>query len=460
MKSITPIIAALSIAWVAFNASAQDQSVDTNYVSKAEYQKLKQDHAKLKQEMDALKAQIQGLLKGGSSAQAETLNNQVQELQKKDAARQAETDQALDDIEKRLKDVKAMAKDSFPGSTKLLLTGYGTAGFISQDNGGSKLFNATFNPIFLWKLSDRILFEGELEAELEGHDTSLALELAQISYLLNDYVTIGAGKFLNPMNYFVERQHMGWVNKLPDKPLAVYDGLTPEANVGFQIRGAIPAGPTKFGYAFYVANAPELNIDPTSIGATDLGTLEFNNFDNIGNHVAVGGRVGFYPIPELELGYGFQYADVTPADTSGQVNSLLQSVDMSYVRDSARLKGIVNFKAQWVWSHVDKFTYDPDGTLGGPFTFNNTRNGGYVQLAYRPSRVEGAFIKNLEPVFRYDRLSQNRTQTGVNETRYTVGLNYWLGQSTVFKTAYEFDGQSGPEAERHNAVLLQFVTGF
>ena len=460
MKTITAIIAALSIALVGSNTRAQDQSADTNYVSKAEYLKLKEDHDNLKKEMDALKAQMQGLLKGGAAPQTEALSKQVQELQKKDAARQAETDQAFDDLEKRLKDVKAMAKDSFPGSTKMLMTGYGTAGFIAQDHGGSTLFNATFNPIFLWKLSDRILFEGELEAELEGHDTSLALELAQISYLLNDYMTVGAGKFLNPMNYFVERQHMGWVNKLPDKPLAVYDGLTPEANVGFQIRGGIPVGKTKFGYAFYVANAPELNIDPASFEAGELGTLEFNNFDNVGNHVAIGGRVGFYPIPELELGYGFQYADVTPSGSSRTINSLLQSVDLSYVRESARLKGIVNLKAQWVWSHVDRFTYDPEGTLDGPFTFNNNRNGGYAQLAYRPSGVENAFIKNLEPVFRYDRLNQTRTLTGVNETRYTVGLNYWLGQSTVFKAAYEFDGQSGPEAERHNAVLLQFVTGF
>jgi len=268
IKPITAIIAALSIALAGSNARSQEQSADTNYVSKAEYLKLKEDHDALKQEMDALKAQMQGLLKAGAAPQTETLSKQVQELQKKDAARQVETDQALDDIEKNLKDVKAMAKDSFPGSTKMLVTGYGTAGFIAQDHGGSKLFNATFNPIFLWKLSDRILFEGELEAELEGHDTSLALELAQISYLLNDYMTVGAGKFLNPMNYFVERQHMSWVNKLPDKPLAVYDGLTPEANVGFQIRGAIPAGPTKFGYAFYVANAPELNVDPSSIAAS------------------------------------------------------------------------------------------------------------------------------------------------------------------------------------------------
>ena len=459
-KSLPTLIAVYALLMAGEVARSQEQTNSEPYVSKADYLKLKAEHDTLKQELESVKSQMQEFLKRSAPPESETVKTRLQELEKKDAARQAETDQALDDLDKQVKDVKIMAKDSFPGSTKMLLTGYGSAGFIAQDHGGSTLFNATFNPIFLWKLSDRLLFEGELEAQLEGHDTSVALEMAQISYLLNDYLTVSAGKFLNPMNYFVERQHMSWVNKLPDKPLAVYDGLLSEANVGFQIRGGIPVGQTKLGYAFFVANAPELRMDTNSVGAPDLGTLEFNNFDNLGNHVAVGGRVGFYPVPELEIGYGFQYADVKPPGSMGSASSFLQSLDMSYVRDSVRLKGIVNVKAQWVWSHVDRFTYDPAGAIGGPFVFNNTRDGGYVQLAYRPSRVENACIKNLEPVFRFDRLNQARTATGVNETRYTVGLNYWLGQSTVFKAAYEFDGQSGPEADRHNAVLVQFVTGF
>lgn len=459
MKSFIALIAVCVLVGAGNITSAQDQTNTDKFVSRDDYLKLKADHDKLKEELDALKGQMQEFLKRPAAPETETLKTQLQDLQKKDAARQTETDQALDDLEKKLKDVKAMAKDSYPGSTKMLLAGYGTAGFVSQDHGGSTLFNATFNPIFLWKISDRLLFEGELEAELEGHDTSLALEMAHLSYLLNDYVTVSAGKFLNPMNYFVERQHMGWVNKLPDKPLAVYDGLLSEANVGFQVRGGVPVGSMKLGYALFAANAPELQVDPNSVAATDLGTFAFDNFDNIGNHVAIGGRAGFYPIPELELGYGFQFADVSPPGSSG-VNAWFQSADLSYVRDSVRLKGILNFKAQWVWSHVDRFIYDPSGTIGGPFLFNNNRDGGYVQIAYRPSRVENLFLKNVEAVFRYDMLNQADTPTGVDETRYTIGLNYWLGQSTVFKTAYEFDRQSGDNADRHNAFLMQFVAGF
>ena len=444
MKPQKIIIAFCLFAAFATISLAQEQAnKEVITIPKAQYQKMLEEQQKLIEEMKEMKA----------------FKEKFEEVQKKTVAQQAETDQSLDELEKGVKAAKQMAKDSFPGSTKMLLTGYGSAGFISQDNGGEKKFSATFNPIFLWKLSDRLLFEGEMEAELEGNDTSLALELAQISYVMNDYMTFGAGKFLNPMDYFVERQHMAWVNKFPDKPLAVYDGLLPETEVGAQIRGAIPVGHTKLGYAFYVANASELNTDTNKVDPQDLGTLTFDNYDNVGDHIAVGGRVGFFPIPELELGYGFQYADVAPPH-SGSVNSLLQSVDLTYVRESERLKGIINLHAQWVWSHVDRYTYDAAGAVGGPFNFNNSRDGGYVQLAYRPSRVSNSFIKNFEPVVRFDMLNQNNTPTGTDETRYSFGLNYWLGPSSVLKVAYEIDHQSGPNADAHNAVLVQFATGF
>ena len=432
----TIIIAGLLAAAVTVSPAQEAANKEVITIPKEQFQKLLEDM----QELKAFKARFEA-------------------FQKKTTEQQAETDQSIDDLSKETKAAKQMAKDSFPGSTKLLMTGYGSAGFISQDHGGEKKFSATFNPIFLWKINDRLLFEAELEAQLEGTGTGIALEMAQFSYLVNDYMTIGAGKFLNPMDYFVERQHMAWVNKLPDKPLAVYDGLLPETQLGIQIRGGVPVGPTKFSYAFYLANANALNADTNTVAPGDLGTQEFNNFDNVGKHLAVGGRIGFSPFPELEIGYGFQLSDVAPPQ-SGSANSLLQSVDLSYVRDSERLKGVINLKAQWVWSNIGRYTYDPSGTIGGPYLFNNSRNGGYVQLAYRPSRVSNSFLKNLEPVFRYDMLSQARTPTGTDETRYTFGLNYWLGPMSVIKVAYEIDQQSGPNADRHNAVLVQFATGF
>src|SRR5262249_33143577 len=198
-----------------------------------------------------------------------------------------------------------------------------------------------------------------------------------------------------------------------DKPLAVYDGLLPESLLGLQIRGGIPIGPTKLGYAFFVANAPSLNTTAANpSNPIEVGTLEFDNFENFNNHPAVGGRLGFYPIPELELGYGFMFAAVGPPGTD--VNGLFHSVDLSYVREFERLKGTLNLHAQWVWSDIDRTTYDVGN---GPFTFSNNRDGGYAQVAYRPTRLENSIMKNLEAVFRYDMFNQAKTPVGFDEHR-------------------------------------------
>ena len=418
---IKSLLTVTALCTLSGGAMAQDNVV----IPKAEWEKLLKEHEEMKrslQDYREFKAKVESSSTNVSNAE----------------------------LAKELEGVRDTAKKSYPGTDKMLLTGYGTAGYTSLKH-QDQSFSAQFNPILLWKISDKLLFEGEMELELDGGDTSVALELAQISYVLNDYVTFGAGKFLNPMNSFVERFHMGWVNRLPDKPLAVYDGLLPETYVGAQVRGVLPAGAMKFNYAAFVGNAPTLNTDP----GEEQGMLKWDNFSNQGGHLAYGGHVGFQPLPEFEVGYGIHYSDVSPSGSSG-VNAFLQSVDASYVRDSEKLKGTLRLNAQWVWSDVDKFSY-VDGA-GNPFTFSNRRDGGYAQVAYRPSHVDSQFLKNLEGVFRYDILDQKNTPVAFDEQRYTVGLNYWLTPMTVFKAAYQFDEKHG--AENNSGVLLQFATGF
>jgi hypothetical protein len=111
----------------------------------------------------------------------------------------------------------------------------------------------------------------------------------------------------------------------------------------------------------------------------------------------------------------------------------------------------MRFNAQWVWSHVDDFDYGIDH-------FDNDRDGGYAQIAYRPTKWEWPWLSHFEPVYRYDQLNQKDTPTGFDESRNTVGLNYWLSPMTVFKAAYEWDSRDGDTA--HDATLLQFATGF
>jgi hypothetical protein len=458
-QPIANAFVALIWLFIPFAAMAQDPASSppsSDYVSRAEYDKLKAEHEAMKQEMEALKTTVRQMANGIAPAvPAEGPPPKAAASEDKQVITSTTSPAAMDELRQEVDALKTQVKETFPGTTKFLVAGYGTGTFESK-SGEDPFFDATFNAFFLWKLTDRLLFEGEVEFEFEDGNTTTNLEIAQASYLLNDYMTLGVGRFLNPMNYFVERQHMGWVNKFPDKPLAVYDGLLPESDLGAQLRGVIPIGPTKLEYAAFVANAPDLITtfdDPTAVG-----TLDFGNTANHGGHVAVGGHVGFIPIPQLEVGYGIRRSEVGPRDHA--VEAILQSVDFNYVRDSTLLKGLINARAQWVWSHVGHFVYDPDGRQGfGPFEFNNNRNGGYAQLSYRPTKIDNDIIKNFEPVVRYDRFNQLHTPVGFDEERWSFGLDYWVTPSTVIKAAYEIDNKNGG-ARDQNAFMLQVATGF
>src|SRR5438034_483202 len=325
-------IACAFVALICLSFSSAAMAQDTappqpssDYVSRAEYDKLKAEHEAMKQELDALKATVQQMTAGAVPApvEAPTAKKGVSE-EKQVVAVPPET--ATEELRQEVETLKTQVKETFPGSTKFLMAGYGTAGFTAQ-SGQDPFFDAAFNALFLFKMTDRLFFEGEMELEFEDEETTINLEVAQASYLLNDYMTIGAGRFLNPMNFFVERQHMNWVKKLPDKPLAVYDGLLPESIIGVQLRGVIPINLMKLEYSAFVGNAPGLITTPDDT----LGMLDFDNDANAGGHVAVGGHVGFLPIPEIEVGYGIMRSKVGPRDDA--VEAILQSAEFNFVKD-------------------------------------------------------------------------------------------------------------------------------
>lgn len=426
--------AVISSLAMAVCPTAPAQNATDGFVSRKEYEELKAELLAMKNELAVLKK-----TKPATSTE-EPPKSQV----------------ATADMHKEVAAPTAPALEPSLGTTKFLLAGFGTGTFEAR-NGSVSNFAATFNPIFLWELSPKLLFESRLELELSGSGTNLEMEYAQLTYLLNDYITLGAGEFLTPSNVFVERFEALWINKLPDRPLAVYDGILPERSIGLEVRGGIPIGPTRANYAFYVSNGPNLNaFDPAT-----AGTLEFNNFSDNNHDKAFGGRVGFLPLPGVEAGYAFETAKPGTQGTSfAHVRSLLQSVDLNITRDCDWLKGRIDLRAQYAWSRVGHAVYDPDNALGfGPLSFTAKREGGYAQIAYRPSKVDVEAIKNLELIFRWDRLSRAPSGLGApEEERWTLGLDYWIGSSTALKAAYEWDK---PHGERNrNALLLQVVAGF
>lgn len=463
MKLSSAVVAAfLALSAASLYAQQEQPPPPDKYVSREEYEKLKAEHEAMKQEFDALKKVVGQMANKTAPAVPAEGPAPATPSEGKQVVSTTSPQAQIDELREELTKVKETAESTVPGTTKFLLTGYAFGGFEKR-SGEPSTFSAGLFPILLWELSDKLFFEGEVAFELEDGEIEVGLEYAHLTYLLNDYITVGIGRFLTPFGQFPERLHPAWINKLPDFPLVFNEdeGLVGFSQLGAQIRGVIPIGPTKIFYDAYISNGPGLNTDDPE----SAGSLVFNNFPDIDNNKAVGGRIGFMPLPQLEVGYSIQSARVTAPDTSGgHANVLLQGVDGSYNHDFDWLKGGIDVRAEWVWSRVSRLTYDPMGTLGfGPVTFNNRRNGGYVQLAYRPYKLKVPIIEKLEAVGRYDRIDAPSMAPGAfDEERWSLGLNYWLGQSTVIKAAYEFGHRDSSEDghENVNSFLLQAAMGF
>jgi hypothetical protein len=416
-------------------AYAKQEPNESEYVSRKEYEALKKEFEELKSKL--------------ASIEEKAVSNE-------------QTQQKIESLDKKLTEVKSKAESSALGDTKLLITGGFDAGFTNQKHSNSS-FNVGFNPMFLWELNDRLLFQGDIDMKLTGPNqngtnsgTDTKLSSAFLSYLLNDYATIGMGLFPVPFTAYHNHFDPAWINKLPSDPLIYGDnGIAPDTAVGVFVTGAYPNKQSKINYAAWVTNGPALiTEDPAS-----AGSLNFDNFNDQNNNKAIGGRLGLMLTPSLEIGYSAQYSKVSP-DNFKSLTSTMQGIDLNYVKKIDSIKGRLTTRGAYVWSQLGKATYDPTGVHGfGPLRFNNNRDGGYIEMAYRPTEVEDKFLKNLEFVLRYDRLNvASAAPGGGNRSQWTSGIDYWITPKTVFKTAYTFDNQQGGPGQ--SGFFVQLATGF
>jgi hypothetical protein len=348
-----------------------------------------------------------------------------------------------------------------PGLEGLAIVGDANIGFETQRKTDSSFF-ADLSPLILWQPTDsHFLIEtafdlaigGSGTADVDSETTGISVELADISYDVNDYLTIGGGLFEVPFGQYHNHFDPPWIDKFPDDPLAE-DALGPISEVGFFAKGVIPSGTTRWTYDVYGANGPNLIVnDPNA-----AGQLNFNDYTDINNNKAVGGRLGFLPHNDVELGYSIQYSKPSPHGFEN-VDALLQAVDLHWKPLVRQLGGQFDFTTEWIWSDLTSATYDPTGADGfGPDRFNNRRDGGYASVAYRPTEFGNQVVRNFELVGRYDTLdSSTAAPGGGRESRYTIGIDYWFTPYIVAKTAYEIDDKH--VGTDQNAFILQLGVG-
>jgi hypothetical protein len=414
---------------------AAEPNEQGNYVSRREYDALKKELDEIKTELSSQerKQNVQETATGPQESRLAALDRRAEH-----ALRAAESVQL--------------------GDTKLLIAGDMDAGYVDQEHGDHTFF-AEFSPMLLWQLNERLFFEGGLDFDLagpeldgEGSETEAELGAAYLTYLVNDCALAGLGYFPLPFTEYHNHFDAPWINKLPTDPLAYGDnGIAPDSALGLFATGAFPWRGNLLNYAVWVTNGPTLITDDG-----DVGRLNFSNYEDTNNNKAVGGRIGYLPVPWFEVGFSFQCSRVNPDGFGDTVHSKLYGIDWDYVEEIDSLEGQVTARGGWVWSDLGRATYP---ALPGSPRFSNDSNGGYIEFAYRPTQVAETWLRDFEFVGRYDRLDMpSHVPSGVDEHQLTGGVDYWITPRTVLKVSYTWDDTE--HAEDQNLFALQLATGF
>ena len=346
-------------------------------------------------------------------------------------------------------DVKSNNLDTL---SKLHMAGYANVDAIAGSDRQEDGFTAArFAPIFHFQFSDRVLFEGELEIETNADgETEIATEYATIDLILNDYMALVAGKFLSPIGQFRQNIHPSWINKLPTAPVGFgHGGAAPLSDLGVQLRGGIPlSGSMRANYALFTSNGPTLLVD----GHGDEVELEMETeaaSSNADGNFVYGGRIGFLPVPALELGLSGALGKVGVAE-GHEVSELaagepdrdytVLGADAVYNLDTLQLRG--EFIQQTVGSEAGSTI--ADGEVTGELDFTAW----YAQAAYRlpDTKWEGvARIGDLDT-----------PNADGNRSQWSVGVNYLFANNVIIKAAYtvdDYDDNAIDDDERFNVQL-------
>jgi hypothetical protein len=408
-------------------------------------------------ETEALKVRIESL-ESELSEIKDLLKQQVQNTATKEEinAVKKEVAVARKEVEVAKKEVQVAKSQQDEWKTydsAVHLGGYGDVSFTNDDHTtgshGNESFNkGSFNPIFHYNYKDQIMLETELELAAAGDgSTDVGLEYLTIDWFMNDYMALLVGKFLSPLGYFRQNLHPAWVNKLATAPTGFgHDQASPVADVGVQLRGGVPLGDTMYSnYAFFVGNGPnalELNEDGDEIEAVESAGATGNDDNNF----LFGGRLGFIPIPNVEIGVSGAFGDVGLKD-DGFAD---RDYDVFGVDGFARWRN-VDFRAEYIRQRVGSLVTSvaPDSQEWEAW---------YTQASYKFSQLPYNYLRKFEAVARYS--DYNSKHADQRQEQWTLGMNYLIAPQAMLKFAYEFNNGVVGEPTDKDRLLMQMAYGF
>ncbi len=424
----------------------------------ADYNKLEQKYQLLQKQMATMAKQMSAMQKQQAAMKAKQ-------------AKTGTTDtKAIDREVKRL--YRRVMKDSQkisdlePGNIQVLIAGDVNFQFIAGDvnppsNSSHSTFYADSSPMIQVRIDKNIFvdtaFDFYTQAGAAG-GSAADIGAANINYELNNNMTLGGGLVTSPIGGIVGQYNPApWNRWLVDGSLE--DALLPGNELGVWTRGGLPA-PDNMGYLTYflfVSNGPALTSTTDQNGAT-YNNLQFGNWDPAAqNGKTVGGRFSYIPIPNIEIGYSFEWARPSADGAITTTNSLINAVDFNSYYVNKKIDGLFRFRGGWTWDQVGQGI---DST--GAFSLGGMSNGGQLEVAYQPSLCGIKYVDKMMGAFRYDRIdgpaSSNFSNGASHEQRYSIGLDYWLHSNAVLKFEYEFDNLSN-NMHGNNAMFVQFAVG-
>lgn len=300
-----------------------------------------------------------------------------------------------------------------------------------------------------------------LETELGFSPGGVEIGQAQIDFLVNNWLTVSAGRLRVPIGFFNLQQHPAWINKLPDFPLMFRQVSPADFSLnGLEVSGGHYLGgwPIKLEYNFYVANGLGFpQSPPTFTDLADLQAIQGTN-TQVNQAMAYGGRVGLR-LPEWGITAGISGFGNTPYSNDAGPELALWGADAGWHYGNWD----VRFECAEMFENAPEF-----------LTQRIMRRGLYAQVAYRPYDACCRLLANTEFVFRYGATNfsgidpanldvtafPTPVDVPVDRQQFTCGVDFYFYPTLMVKFAYEVNVERQGVDLSDNVFLAQVAWGF
>jgi hypothetical protein len=356
---------------------------------------------------------------------------------------------------------------------RLTIGGYGDFQFRQSaineraDGGGTPTFQNTRLVLSIAAVlaeKQNIIFNSEIEYEFGSRE--IDVEQAYVEWKARPQFALRGGIIVPAIGRF-NTFHDSYLNLTTIRPLInqfIIPSAYRDAGVGIRGRFKLPHK-MKFTYKADLVNGMQgVNADgePTPfsrlLGQSSAAEPGLVAFQAERRRKAVVGRVGFLPIPGLELGVSGYNGHFNEQRSPPQSVTIL-FIDASYRRGSLVVNGEYG-RSNIVGGLPRRSPAPPAIDLNDPQTIaalaefvaqrSPGQDGFYLEGTYRFSSPiakkkldEGAYVA---PVVRYEVVRLDRTIPNfyLNRSRTTIGLNIAPSSTVIFKLNYLFNRTFGP----------------